>query len=217
MTARTVLTTVIVDIVRSRRLDDRRATQERIDAVLATINNETDPVDPLAATVGDEFQASYADLDAALYATLLVRLSMPDETDCRIGIGRGEVETVGSGLAGRLQDGPGWWRARSAIEAAHAHQNSTIPLARSWFLETDDDEDSPMQRVVNGYLLARDQLIGSMSTRDRRLCRGVLDGRSQKDLAAEHGIGQSAVSQALRRSGAAAVIAGARPFERASR
>lgn len=209
------VTAVIVDIVRSRQLSDRRATQHRIAASFAAINDETEPIDPLAATIGDEFQASYPDVDAALYATLLIRLAMPEETDCRVGIGRGEVRAVGTGIAGALQDGPGWWRARAAIETAHAQEDSTVPLARSWYREDDGEADSLMQRAINAYLLARDQVVGSMSARDRRLCLGVLRGRSQKELAAEAGVSQSAVSQALRRSGAASVIVGARQFERA--
>lgn len=61
--------------------------------------------------------------------------------------------------------------------------------------------------LVNSFLLLRDSLISSMRPRDRRLIMGALSGASQLDLAQREGISQSAVSQSLRRSGGAALVA----------
>ena len=64
--------------------------------------------------------------------------------------------------------------------------------------------------MANSYLLARDQLVGAMSERTRRLTYGRCHGVTQRALAAAEGITQSAVSQALATSGASAVIEGFR-------
>lgn len=60
----------------------------------------------------------------------------------------------------------------------------------------------------NAYLLARDELVGAMSARERRLTYGRLIGRSQQELAAEEGISQPSVSKSLRSAGSAALIEG---------
>ena len=61
--------------------------------------------------------------------------------------------------------------------------------------------------ALNAHLLLRDHLIDTMSPRARRLAAGTLSGATQSELAARERISQSAVSQNLRRSGAAALVA----------
>ena len=60
----------------------------------------------------------------------------------------------------------------------------------------------------NAYLLVRDELVGAMSERERRLTYGRLIGRSQHELAAEEGITQPSVSKSLRSAGSAALLEG---------
>ena len=60
----------------------------------------------------------------------------------------------------------------------------------------------------NAYLLVRDELVGVMNERERRLTYGRLLGRSQHDLAAEEGISQPSVSKSLRNAGSAALLEG---------
>ena len=72
------------------------------------------PVTGLRVTVGDEFQGTYATLGDAVDAALQVRLALLPEVDTRFGLGRGEV-TVLDARRG-IEDGPGWWAARAAIE-----------------------------------------------------------------------------------------------------
>jgi DNA-directed RNA polymerase specialized sigma subunit len=49
--------------------------------------------------------------------------------------------------------------------------------------------------------MCRDQLLGSIDERSRRLLRGLLAGRTKKELAAVEGISASAVSQRSIRDG----------------
>ncbi|QHC58563.1 SatD family protein [Rathayibacter sp. VKM Ac-2760] len=199
---------VLIDLVDSREIGGREAVQREIERGFAAVDAAVVALEPLRPTVGDEFQAVYSTVPAALTATLQARLSLPPGVDCRVGLGRGPVRVVGAGVAGDLQDGPGWWRARAAIERAHALEDGPVPTARGWFVGSDAPDAE--EAAVNAYLLARDALVGPLSDRDRRLVLGTARGLAQKVLAEQESITQSAVSQALRRAGAGALLTGAR-------
>lgn len=198
---------VLLDLVDSREIAERSAVQREIERGFAAVDAAVPALEPLHPTVGDEFQAVYASVPAALGATLQARLALPPGIDCRVGLGRGPVRVVGSGVAGDLQDGPGWWRAREAIDRAHALEDGPVPTARGWFVGSDvpDAEEA----AINAYLLTRDALVGPMSDRERRLVLGTARGVPQRVLAEQESITQSAVSQALRRAGAGALLTGA--------
>ncbi|SDH35066.1 SatD family protein [Microbacterium pygmaeum] len=201
---------VISDIVGSRRLVDRSASQRVLDDTIARIEADL----PLAArpfhpTVADEEQAAYDDLPAALASLLLLQLALPDGIECRFGIGIGEVRAVTTGT-GTIEDGSGWWAARAAIDTVHAKQQRAAPSARTWVVAA-EGEDAGMHSaalLANAYLLARDELVGAMNERTRRLAYGRCLGVTQRELADGEGITQPAVSQALTGAGAGAVVEG---------
>ena len=206
----TQTTAVIVDIVRSRELTDRRTAQRQLETAFALVNESGHATQPFAASVGDELQALFPSAPHALRAVLLVRLALPPALDCRFGMGSGVVRTVGTGLTAPLQDGSAWWLARDAIDEVHRRESSRTPSLHTWYLadpETAEPSDLP-EGIVNAYLLARDHLVSEMSDRARRLSLGLLLGRNQSALAREEGITQGAVSQSLQRSGASTLLAG---------
>lgn len=208
---------VLADIVGSRRLDDRSSAQRTIEAAIARVHGDLPvAVHPLAPTVGDEFQGVFGELEHALASVLLLRLALPDGLECRFGVGVGDIRTVPS-AAGAIPEGPGWWAAREAIEVVHARQQRAVPALRTWVVGG-EEEDALMHRQIslaNAYLLSRDQVVGAMAERTRRLVYGRCLGRTQKQLAEGEGITQSAVSQALTSSGAAGVVEGYRLLIRA--
>ena len=200
---------LIADIVGSRNLPSRAQSQDDIRAVFARADQRFAPEQALWATVGDEFQARYPDLRSALGATALVRVTLPEGLDCRFGLGMGqatEIEPARDGAA--IQDGSAWWRAREAIVTAHRLQDRGRPSVRTWFVA----EDASLTAAVDALLLQRDHTIARMKARERRLAAGLLEGRTQKELAQEERIAQSAVSQTLHRSGAIALEAGIELF-----
>lgn len=199
---------VIVDVSKSRRHPDRDALHRGVSAAFERVNALIAARQPLQATIGDEFQAAYADLPTALRATLLARLSLPEGIDCRFGLGHGELWTVGTGVAGRVQDGSAWWSAREAVDEARDKEYARLGFVRTWFRSADPAASVPGEGIVNAYLLARDHLVTAMNPRARRLLLGQLLGATQAELAEREGITQSAVSQNLRRSGAVALLAG---------
>ncbi|WP_374006998.1 SatD family protein [Leifsonia sp. LS-T14] len=200
---------LIADIVGSRNLANRSQAQDAMRAVFARADRRFPTEQPLWATVGDEFQARYPDLGSALGATALVLLTLPDELDCRFGLGVGEATEIEPGQGGgTIQDGSAWWRAREAITTAHDRQDRGQPSVRTWLVA----EDAPLTAAVDALFLQRDHTIARMKARERRLAAGLLEGRTQKELAQEERIAQSAVSQTLHRSGAVALAAGIELF-----
>jgi hypothetical protein len=204
---------VIADIVGSRLLADRAAGQRAIEDAVRRADADAPGVERmLTPTVGDELQGVYPDLAAAVGATLLIRLALPDGVDCRFGIGVGEIGTIASDAVGTIAEGPGWWAAREAIDAVHALQARTVPGARTWIAASADTDESVRDAIglANSGLLARDHLVTAMSERARRLTYGRCIGTTQRELAASEGITQSAVSQLLATSGATAIVEGFR-------
>ena len=93
-----------------------------------------------------------------------------------------------------IQDGPGWWAAREAIEwTASAQRQSGLALVRTSFRVT--DKTSEDVDAINAALICRDHLLGSIDDRSTRIVKALLDNRTKKDIAAAEGISPSAVSQ----------------------
>lgn len=201
-----LLATLIGDLVGSRLLPDRASAQEQLVEVLAQVNGEVAAVQPLETTIGDEFQGAYAELASAVQASLLIRLRLLPLVDSRYGVGLGDVTVFESGRTPLSQDGPGWWAAREGIEQVQSREGRRASArgTRTWFVDR-SGEPALIAPAMNAFLLCRDESVGMMGERARRLLLGWLQGRTQSELAEQEGISQSAVSQALGRSGAYAL------------
>ena len=201
---------VLADIVGSRQLDDRTAAQRILDDTIAQVEGELPLAQQtLTPTVGDEQQGLYRTLEDAMVSLLMIQLRLPDGIAFRFGIGVGAVSAVDS-VHGELADGPGWYAARAAIETVHAREGRAVPRTRTWIVGA-PGQDEVMESTIaasNAYLLVRDELVGAMNERERRLTYGRLVGRSQHELAAEEGISQPSVSKSLRNAGSAALLEG---------
>jgi SatD family (SatD) len=188
--------TLIGDVVGSRRAADRSELHQIVAGALRQVAE--DAIHPPAFTVGDEFQGSYPTVGAAIDAALSLRLAVGPEIDVRFGIGWGTV-TILDADAG-IQDGPGWWTAREAIQqTADAQRQPGFALVRTTF-QADDDTRTDVA-AVNAALICRDHLLGSLDERSLRIVRGLMTGRTKKELAAAEGISASAVSQRATRDG----------------
>ena len=198
------LATVIGDVVGSRKAADRRAVHRRIVSVLEAVNAELLPVRPLTLANGDEFQGSFEHVGQALEAAFTVRLRLLPEVDTRYGLGWGDVEVLDHERG--IEDGPGWWVARDAIEwVAATEKQAALRSVRTAFRS--EAPDAPSPAAVGAALLCRDQLVGSLDERSTRILRGLMQQQSQAELAAAEGISGSAVSQRARSDGLAAVVA----------
>ena len=107
---------LIGDLVASRNAPDRRRVHARLVEVLDAVNETARPLSPLRITVGDEYQGLFATVGDAVAASLVLRVSLLPVVDVRHGIGWGVAETLSTSPL--VEDGPAWWAARDAIEAA---------------------------------------------------------------------------------------------------
>ncbi|QFS93883.1 hypothetical protein FIV07_24255 [Mycobacterium sp. THAF192] len=184
------IATLLGDVVDSRHHPDRRQLHQRIQAALETAADSA--LDRPSVTVGDEFQGSYPSVGQAIDAALTLRLALAPAIDVRFGIGLGPVSVLEPGSG--IQDGPGWWAAREAIEATAAtQQQHGLRHVRTTFRNATDSGPDP--HAVNAALMCRDHLLGSLDERAVRLLAGLRAGLPKKELAMTEGISASAVSQ----------------------
>ena len=188
--------TLIGDVVGWRTVAVRAGAHRQLNHALRDVADAA--VDPPAFTVGDEFQGAFPTVGLAIDAALSLRLSVAPDVDVRFGIGWGAV-TMLDETAG-IQDGPGWWAAREAIEwTASAQRQPGLALVRTSFRVaggTRADLDA-----INAALICRDHLLGSLDDRSTRIVKALLKNRTKKDIAAAEGISPSAVSQRSGRDG----------------
>ena len=203
------MATVIGDVVGSRTVPVRDELHRRLGAALSAANEVLAPRVPLRITVGDELQGCFDTVGEALHATLWIPALLAGTTEVepvglRFGVGWGGVGVLQE--APRVEDGPGWWSARDAIDEvkAAARRPGQQHLRTSY--RPAAGVTGPDPALVEAALHCRDQVVGSLSTRSLRLLAGLLQGRPQTELAEEEGISASAVSQRVRHDGLAVVL-----------
>lgn len=201
----TPVATVIGDLVGSRSSQDRADLHQRLGRALAEVNDELTPLRGLWVTAGDEYQGTFATVAEAVRATLLVRVRLWPVHDVRHGIGWGATSVLDD--AG-IEDGPGWWAARAAIDAAeHAAETPAQRWLRTAYVVADGAQGGPDPAFVNAGLVLRDERVSGLSERSVSVLRGLLSHETQRDLAEALGISASAVSQRVRADGLAAIVA----------
>ena len=193
--------TLIGDVVGSRSVADRAGVHRLMNQALRDV--ATGAIDPPAFTVGDEFQGAFSSVGLAIDAALSLRLAVAPEIDVRFGLGWGGVTMLDESAG--IQDGPGWWAAREAIEwTATAQRQPGLALVRTSFRvagEVRADVDA-----INAALICRDHLLGSLDDRSTRIVKALLKNRTKKDIATAEGISPSAVSQRAGRDGLDLVV-----------
>jgi hypothetical protein len=191
----TLLCTVIGDLVGSRDVPDRAAAQRSLGHALDEVNRLLSPAQPFEPTVGDEFQGACDTLPDAVLAALLVRLALLPVVDSRCGLGAGPVTVHDASRRPLLQDGPGWWAAREAIDVLGGQR-----AGRTWYAVPEEPlVQIPDPGPVNAFLACRDQIVGRLNERGTQMLRLALTGRTQKQIAEELDVWPSAVSQQFAR------------------
>lgn len=199
--------TLIGDIVDSRGAPDRHALHARLSATLRRTNRLVPATDALRITVGDEFQASYETLGGALDAAFRIRLDLLPQTQVRFGLSWGGT-TILDARDG-TQDGPAWWAARQAIEAAQAAERRPATHAvRTVYTPAQDD--GPSVGAVNAALVCQDQLLSSLDERAVRILQRLAAGESRTAIARAEDVSPSAISQRIRTAGLEIIVTAAR-------
>lgn len=192
---------IIADIVGSRDLTDRPAAQQAITAAFRAAEDDIPALRSAWATVGDEFQLIAATWQDALRITLRVQVLLPEGLRLRFGVGSGQIHTIDEGNTGPIQDGTAWLNARRAIDDVAQAQER-----RDEMLTGFHSAEPALDTAVGAQLVLRDHIIDRMKTRERRIFAALLTGATQQEAARSEKISQAAVSQALHRSGAMALL-----------
>lgn len=194
---------LIGDIVRSRAADDRQVLHDLLETILRGVNAEGPVHDPVVITLGDEFQGVYDTLGDALRASFRIRALLHPTADVRFGLGRGEI-TILDRRRG-IHDGRAYWTAREAIEKAkHRASQPQTRTARTAYVSPDDPPGHA--DAVQAALDCLDFMVGSMSHRSRTILGGLMEGRTQLEIADQQGVSPSAVSQRVRNDGLGVVL-----------
>jgi len=195
---------IIGDLVQSRRHSDQMALFATVRQSLERVNLHVPALQPLQMTIGDEFQAVYETVPAALDASLMVRLELAGTCDVRFGIGWGEISTFDSDATPMAQSGSSWWNAREALDraAAEVTRRGWPRGMRTLISGLPPDQNATM----NAFLLCHDELLSAMDARASKATLGLMLGRRQLDIANELGISQPAVAKRQKESGAMAII-----------
>jgi hypothetical protein len=197
--------TLIGDVVGSRDAGSRAGLHARLENLVSQVNETTSPLVPLRITVGDEYQGCWTTLGGALVAVRTLRLAGLPQVDLRHGLGWGEVSVLSE--SPRVEDGPGWWAARSAIEYAAAQaRRAGLRHVRTAYRSA-EGVAGPDEAAVNAALLLRDQVLGGLSERSLSVLSGLIEGRTQREIADAEGVSASAVSQRVRSDGLAVLVA----------
>lgn len=202
---RSAVALLIGDVVGSRRSDDRTALHSILTRTLTEVNELLTPLRPLRITVGDEYQGVFSRLGDALAATLLIRVRLAPRTDVRHGVGWGQAVVLDE--ADQVEDGPGWWAARDAIDAVHDAQDVARTRRLRTAFRSADPAELALQDAVNAALMLRDEMLGELSPRSLSVLSGLMADRTQSEIAAALSISDSAVSQRVRADGLATVLA----------
>ena len=177
----------------------------RFEQAVAAVNSAYAPPVPLRIGTGDEFQGIFGSLGAALAATLRLRMALLPDVDVRQGIGWGRVVVLSE--EPRVEDGPGWWAARSAIETVEGYERKAQLRAVRTAYVAADGEPGPSPALVNAALMTRDVVVSGLSARGMSVLDGLMRGKRQQDIAHDLGISPSAVSQRIRAEGLGVVLA----------
>jgi len=195
--------TVIGDLVGSRTKSDRAKVHEAFAEAVEGINETWQPVTPLRITVGDEYQGAFETVGAAIQATFRLRIALDPVVGVRHGISWGATRVLRDDP--RVEDGPGWWSARAAIETAENAENKAASRSvRTWYQPA--EEGGPDPAAVNAALVSRDELFSRLDRASVSVLSGMLSAMPQKAIAAELDITPSAVSQRVRRDGIAVIV-----------
>ena len=126
-----------------------------------------------------------------MVATQLLRLTLLPVVDTRYGLGAGEREVLDDSRRPAIEDGSAWWAARAAIDALGTH---AARHRRSWY-DAGSASDVPAPALVNALLLTRDALTDRLEATWQQALLALLEGASQREVAASLGVSPSAVSQ----------------------
>ncbi|MFA6939964.1 MAG: SatD family protein [Clostridiaceae bacterium] len=189
---------IIGDIKESRKIKDRKGTQDKLLEVLNEINEkyEKDISSKFMITLGDEFQGLLCNGTNVISIIFDIERKM-FPVKIRFGVGIGEITTDINSEMAIGADGPGYYKARDSIK--YLKENEQKNKTNSSNIRIDVDGDNENTTVMLNTILSLLTAIKELWTdRQREIIWDMLahqDG--QKNAAVRLNITQSAVQKSL--------------------
>lgn len=189
---------VIGDIKDSRHLENRKEVQIRLQRILNRLNEKykDDIVSRFLITLGDEFQGLLSNGKDILDMVNEIRMEMYP-VRLRFGIGFGQITTDIRTEMALGADGPGYYRAREAVELLKEREKKNRSVLAELCLKMDETHRDKeillntvfdlMYVVESGWTDRQREVIWDM----------LLHGDGQQNTAGRLGITQSTVQKTL--------------------
>lgn len=189
---------VIGDIKDSRKLENRKEVQKRLQKVLDRLNRkyEEDIVSSYLITLGDEFQGLLCSGKNILNMINEIKMEMYP-VRLRFGIGFGTITTDIRREMALGADGPGYYRAREAVEVLKEREkkNRPVPADLCLKMEKEDRDKEVLLNTVFDLLYVVEE---GWTERQREIIWDMLVyGDGQQNTAARLSISQPTVQKAL--------------------
>lgn len=189
---------IIGDIKNSRKILDRKEVQNKLKQILNEINDKynSDISSKFILTLGDEFQGLLGDGNNALNIVSEIERRMYP-IRIRFGIGIGQIHTDINKEMALGADGPGYHKARSAIEYLKENEKKKQAIHSNIRIEVESDSQETAM-MLNTILALMTSIEETWSDRQREIIWDMLEHQdSQLNVAKRLNIQQPAVQKSL--------------------
>lgn len=189
---------IIGDIKESKKIDNRNEVQKRLKQVLEEINEkyDNDISSMFIITLGDEFQGLLCNGANTMYIISEIERKMYP-VKIRFGVGVGTITTEVRKEMSIGADGPGYYKARNALEVLKDNEKKKQTNAADIRIEIESDNQATTI-MINTILSLLTVIKDSWSDRQREIIWDMLEHQdSQIDVAKRLKIKQPAVQKSL--------------------
>lgn len=189
---------VIGDIKDSRHLENRKEVQVHLQEILDRLNEKYKDhiVSKFLITLGDEFQGLLCGGEHILDMVNEIRMEMYP-VRLRFGIGFGQITTDIKSEMALGADGPGYYRAREAIELLKEREKKNRPVLAELCLRL-DEKDQEKEILLNTVFDLMYVVESGWTERQREtIWDMLLYGDGQQNTARRLSISQPTVQKAL--------------------
>ena len=189
---------IIGDIRKSKKIENRSEIQKKLKQVLEEINQKYDKeiASNFIITLGDEFQGLLCSGTSTMnIITEIERKMYP--VKIRFGIGAGAITTEVNKEMSIGADGPGYYKARAAIDFLKENEKKKQTNTADVRFEAEGDNHT-ITIMINTILSLLTAIKDSWSDRQREIIWDMLHHQdSQVDVAKRFNIKQPAVQKSL--------------------
>lgn len=189
---------VIGDIKDSRHLENRKEVQVHLQEILDRLNEKYKDhiVSKFLITLGDEFQGLLSGGEHILDMVNEIRMEMYP-VRLRFGIGFGQITTDIKSEMALGADGPGYYRAREAVELLKEREKKNRPVLAELCLRL-DEKDQEKEVLLNTVFDLMYVVESGWTERQREtIWDMLLYGDGQQNTARRLSISQPTVQKAL--------------------